>query len=209
MSELDDASVDDVAGHHSDPVLCCRDGSVIPLLVERWNAVPTAAEMTVLDHAVGPVLDVGCGPARHVEELAARGVVALGIDVSPDAVAFARRRGSAVLQRSVFERVPNEGRWRTTLLMDGNVGIGGDAAALLARLRRLMVPHGSVLVEVEGAGHATQIKTVRVERDGEAGPWFSWARVSLDGIDELATQAGLTRVWSYEEECRWFVQLRS
>ena len=192
-----------------DAVLCSGDGSVIPLHVDRWTAAPTRAEMTVLDRAQGPVIDVGCGPARHVHELAARGVLALGIDISSAAVAVARRRGSAVLQRSVFDRLPNEGGWRTSLLLDGNVGIGGNAAALLSRLRRLMMPRGSVLVEVEAPGQHTRVEVVRVERGGAAGPWFPWARVSLDGIDDVAGHAHLTRVWTHEEEGRWFVQLRS
>ena len=182
---------------------------MIPLLLDRWTAAPTREEMTVLDRACGPVIDVGCGPGRHVYELAARGVLALGIDISPDAVAVARRLGAAVLQRSVFDRVPNEGRWRTALLMDGNIGIGGDAVTLLDRLRGLMATHGSVLAEVEAPGLPSGVELMRVERDGDVGPWFPWARVSLDGIDEIAEQVQLTRIWTYEEEGRWFVQLRS
>ena len=188
-------------------VLRASDGSVVPLLVDRWTAVPTAAEMTVLDHAIGPVLDVGCGPGRHVDELAARGLPALGIDISAPAVAFARRRGSIVLHRSVFERLPNEGRWRTALLMDGNIGIGGDATSLLARLHRVLSARGTILTEVEPPGHPSTVQTVRVERDGEAGSWFPWARVSLDDIDDIARLAGLERNWTYTEEGRWFVQL--
>jgi SAM-dependent methyltransferase len=197
-------SVDEQCRH---AVLTTRDGSVIPLFVDRWSAAPGPEELTVLDRAVGPVLDVGCGPGRHVHELAARRVVALGVDISGDAVAFARERGSIVLQRSVFGRLPNEGRWRTALLMDGNIGIGGNAVALLRRLRAVLTPHGSVLAELEAPGAATTVDTVRVERAGEAGPWFPWARVSIDGIDDIATAAGLRRTWTHEGAGRWFVQL--
>ena len=41
--------------------------------------------------------------------------------------------GGPALVRSVFETLPGEGRWDTVLLMDGNIGIGGDPAALLGR----------------------------------------------------------------------------
>ena len=165
--------------------------------------------MTVLDQATGPVLDVGCGPGRHVYELASRGMPALGIDISTDAVACARRRGSIALRRSVFDRLPNEGRWRTALLMDGNVGIGGDAVSLLSRLRHVLSPRGTALVEVEPPGYPTIVQTVRVERDGEVGPWFPWARVALDGIDDIARTARFERIWTHTEEGRWFVQLRA
>ena len=35
-------------------------------------------------------------------------------------------RGVNVLERSVFAGVPGQGRWRSVLLLDGNIGIGGD-----------------------------------------------------------------------------------
>lgn len=72
--------------------------------------------------------------------LAAWGVMALGIDIMPSAVRLARRRGALVLERSVFEHVPGKGLWGSALLLDGNVGIGGDASALLARLSTLLDP---------------------------------------------------------------------
>jgi hypothetical protein len=59
----------------------------------------------------------------------------LGVDVSPAAVARAKGAGGAVLRRSVFDRLPAEGRWGTALLADGNIGIGGDPHALLRRVR--------------------------------------------------------------------------
>ena len=84
----------------------------------------------------GPVLDVGCGPGRFVIGLAQRGTVALGVDPAPAAVALCRSRGAPVLQKSVFDPLPGQGRWRTVLLADGNIGIGGDPAAAAAPLRR-------------------------------------------------------------------------
>ena len=190
-------------------VLRSVSGSMIPLLFDRWTAAPSVAEMAVLDRAVGPVLDVGCGPGRHVNELAARGLLALGIDISSNAVELAEQRGSIVLKRSVFERLPNEGRWRSALLLDGNIGIGGDAVSLLSRLRDVMAPHGVVLVEVESPAATTSVETMRVESMDAAGPWFQWARVSIDDVDAIAAQACFERTWTCEEEGRWFVQLTS
>ncbi len=51
---------------------------------------------------------------------------------------IARRHGVNVLERSIFDHVPGAGRWRTALLLDGNIGIGGDPVALLERLGDLL-----------------------------------------------------------------------
>ncbi|HEY3238398.1 MAG TPA: class I SAM-dependent methyltransferase, partial [Acidimicrobiia bacterium] len=92
-------------------------GDVLHLPLERWLGPPTAEEESVLDRVVGPALDVGCGPGRHVLALARRGVVSLGIDVAGTALELARRRGAPVLERSIFERVPGAGRWGSALLL--------------------------------------------------------------------------------------------
>ena len=127
-------------------------GDVLPLDPARWHGPITAAEQQLLVRLTGPVLDVGCGPGRIVEGLASRGVVTLGVDPAPGAVSLARRRGCAVLQRSVFETLPGEGRWRTALLLDGNIGIGGDPVRLLRRCGALVHLSGCVVVEVEAPG---------------------------------------------------------
>ncbi|MGW2787733.1 class I SAM-dependent methyltransferase [Streptomyces populi] len=128
-----------------------REGAaeLLPLDVERFCAAPDAADLEVLLRCVGPVLDVGCGPGRLVSALARRGVPALGVDISPAAVARTRHEGGAALRRSVFDRLPGEGHWSSVLLMDGNIGIGGDPAALLGRLRALPSPGGRLLVEAD------------------------------------------------------------
>ena len=66
----------------------------------------TAGRRAPADRARGPVLDVGCGPGRHVHHLARRGVLAIGIDVSRDAVRLARRRGASVILRFGVRRRP-------------------------------------------------------------------------------------------------------
>jgi SAM-dependent methyltransferase len=153
------------------------------------------------------VLDIGCGPGRHTYALACRGVVALGIDTSPVAVASAHCRNRSVLRRSVFDRLPHEGRWGSALLIDGNVGIGGDPVHLLWRVATLLASWGRALVEVEAPGVDTFTTWARIERDGVSGPWFPWACVGIDGVDEVARGSGLQRTWTHEEEGRWFVQL--
>src|SRR5207244_2901221 len=121
-------------------VLRCDDGHVVRLPVQRWTGEPSAEERLVLTWVDPPVLDIGCGPGRHVASLLRRGVPALGIDPAPSAVSLARSRGAAVLQRSVFDPLPRSGGWGTALLLDGNVGIGGDPARLLRRVGSLIRP---------------------------------------------------------------------
>ena len=184
------------------------DGTVLPLPVRRWLGGATEDEESVLARAVGPVLDVGCGPGRHVVALRRRGIEALGIDISPEALRFARRRGAPVVEGSVFDGVPGAGRWATCLLLDGNIGIGGDAEALLARLAALMRDGGRVLVEVEPPGAPTVRETIRLETRGRRSDRFPWARVGADGVAVVASDAGLETLEVWQAGERWFADLR-
>jgi SAM-dependent methyltransferase len=186
----------------------CDDGTVLALPVERWLRTPDAIEHALLARARPPVLDVGCGPGRHVLALAERGIPALGIDSSAAAVAIARRRGAAVLRASVFKGVPLPRCWRTALLLDGSIGIGGDAVALLARVALLLRADGEALVEVEGRGTPSRLVTARLELAGRRSRPFAWARVGWDGVEELGQAAGfaLAERWSAGGRC--FVRLR-
>jgi len=171
-------------------------------------AAADSVDEHVLARARGPVLDVGCGPGRHVHALHTRGVRALGLDISPTAVALARRRRTPVMRRSVFESLPGHGKWRTALLLDGSIGIGGDPAVLLRRVRDILHPNGGVLIEVEPAHVATESMVVRIETHLREGPWFPWARVSVQSVDDLARSAGLTCTERWEERGRWFSALK-
>jgi len=132
------------------PTLHARrpDGTAMRLALERWMGPLTAADEAVLDRAQAPVLDVGCGPGRHVLALARRGHLALGVDIAPATVRVARMRGAAAIEASVFARIPGAGTWGSALLLDGNIGIGGAPDVLLARLRELLRAGGEMLVEL-------------------------------------------------------------
>lgn len=123
------------------------DGWLLPLDVERWCKSADPADLSALRRCEGPVLDIGCGPGRLVAELAARGHRALGIDVSETAVDHTLRIGGSALRRSVFDPLPGEGRWGTVLLIDGNIGIGGDPHGLLLRTAELLAPGGLLIAE--------------------------------------------------------------
>jgi SAM-dependent methyltransferase len=178
------------------------DGEVLPLAGDRWAGPPTAIDHRILRRADGPVLDVGCGPGRHLVALARAGVVTLGIDVSPPAVTLARARGAAVLRRSVFERVPGAGRWGTALLLDGNIGIGGDPATLLRRVTTLLRPRGRVLAELVSATPGIGAGRVRLETALGAGPWFPWTSLGADGLERaLPRDLAVHEIWRDEGRC--------
>ena len=182
-------------------------GGRIPLDVERWRREPDAAEATLLAALADPVLDIGCGPGRVVGALSAAGRVALGVDSSPAAATEAARRGAPVLCRSVFEAVPGVGRWGTALLLDGNVGIGGDPVRLLDRLRTLVRPGGEVVAEVGPTGGIAAF-TARVQHGPACGPRFLWATVGLDAWPAVASTAGLVPTCPLEIHGRWFGRAR-
>ncbi|MEZ5123782.1 MAG: methyltransferase domain-containing protein [Solirubrobacterales bacterium] len=174
---------------------------------DRWLGPATGADERVLHRARGPVLDVGCGPGRHVHALARRGVLALGVDVSASAVRLARERGARAHEASIFRAIPGEGTWACALLLDGNLGIGGHPARLLRRIRELLAPPGFVLVETESRGVAT--RRVRAWLDGPAGTSapFAWAFVGADGLGDVARAAGLHVADAWTDDGRWFAQL--
>ena len=119
------------------------------------------------------------------------------------------RRGVTFLERSVFDRVPGAGRWRTALLLDGNIGIGGDPVALL---------RGSSSSSGDGRPHHRRDRTRRRSPTpcsscaprpaAGVGPWFRWTTVGIDASLRIAARASASsssRHW--DSECRRFAVL--
>ena len=170
-------------------------GRTIHLDVRKFAGPVDAADSSVLDRARPAVLDLGCGPGRLVAELIARGIPALGVDVSAEAVRMTVSRGGRALQAGMFDPLPDAGRWGTVLLIDGNIGIDGDPVKVLRRAGELVAADGEVLVE-----------TVSRRRSGRAGPTgpfrffdgsvlheptFGWSVVTDAALPDLARLAGL------------------
>ncbi|WP_375488647.1 methyltransferase domain-containing protein [uncultured Jatrophihabitans sp.] len=188
--------------------LCTDDGRVVTLDVRRWLAVADAADETVLSRCVAPVIDMGCGPGRLVTSLSERGVPALGVDIAETAVALNRERGMLALRRNVFDDLPGEGRWPTALLIDGNIGIGGDPARLLRRVRALLAADGRVLVEVAADDDADDVLAVRFTEHGRpVGPLFDWALVGRRALARYAAAGGYSVVESWSASGREFCAL--
>ncbi|RSS73359.1 class I SAM-dependent methyltransferase [Streptomyces sp. WAC06614] len=183
------------------------DGWLLPLEVERWLADADPADRSVLARCRGAVLDIGCGPGRLVAALAEQGHRVLGVDVSPAAVTSTVRRGGTALCRSVFGPLPGEGRWHTALLIDGNIGIGGDPGALLDRVARLLGPGGRLIAEADGA-EVDECHEVRLDDGrGAHGTPFPWARVGPAALRGHAARAGWRPVHTWTSTGRHFTEL--
>lgn len=183
--------------------------SLTLLDVDRWRQPADATDLAILEHAVGPALDIGCGPGRITEALNRRGLFAIGIDISAVAVAMAQSRGVTALRRDVFRPLPGEGRWNSVVLLDGNLGIGGHPEALLRRARQLLAPGGLALTETHPDPYADERLTVRFTHTGTPiGAPFPWALVGDAVLRDMADRVGLvaTEAWTADE--RSFTVLR-
>ncbi len=173
------------------------------LPVARWTGRVSSGDRFLLDKCRGATLDLGCGPGRLTQELAARGHEVLGVDVSEVAVATTRQRGVPALHQDVFSPVPHEGRWDTVLLADGNIGIGGDPVALLERARRLVHAGGRVVVELAPPGTGLRVHRVRLRCAGLTSTTFSWAELGPDALDATCAPAGLAATEVARRSGRW------
>jgi SAM-dependent methyltransferase len=174
------------------------------LRLDDWDRAADADDRALLEHCVGPILDVGCGPGRLTALLAELGQVVLGIDVLHAAVGQTRIRGGSALHRDVFDELPGEGRWRTALLADGNLGIGGDPLALLKRLRGLIDPRGRIVAELAPPGVGVWSGLARIcYGDREDCRPIRWSVIGIDAIVELAEAAGLVVAGCHRFGERW------
>ncbi len=192
---------------YADPRVRLADGTLTALALKRYLGPADETEEQLLGHLAGPVLDVGCGPGRHLHALAARGVFALGVDLSPVAVELARGRGGRAVTGSIFGELPGNGMWRSALLLDGNIGIGGAPTRLLARIGTLLSDGGELLVELDPPQAATVCGRARIETGDAVSSWFPWARVSVADIGAIASAVGFTTTEAWAVAGRWFARL--
>jgi len=176
--------------------------------VARWNGAADSVDLRLLASVLGPVLDVGCGPGRMVQAALELGLNALGIDVSPVAVDILRQNGLPVFHGSIFDPIPNEGTWQTVLLVDGNVGIGGDVDAMLVRCGELLSPTGELVIELHPDDHRDRTYIGRlVDPNGGASETFPWAEIGLHGMVMRAARTGFDLRQAWSEDDRSFCRL--
>src|SRR6516164_7180360 len=155
----------------------------------RWPLTVGWAPGTVT-HRVTPSIQPRDQPSGAASQL----------DRSATAIRLAGRGGAPALLGDVFAPSPasgrcpqpGTGRWRTVLLVDGNVGLGGDPRRILARAAELLARGGRCVVEFDTEVIGVRPRRVRLESAREVGPWFRWASVGVDSAGTLAAQVGLT-----------------
>jgi 2-polyprenyl-3-methyl-5-hydroxy-6-metoxy-1,4-benzoquinol methylase len=112
------------------------------------------------------VLDVGCGPGRHAHELARRGVVVHGVDISERFVDLASRGAppGATFERadarSLVVRTDLHGRFDAVIcLCQGAFGLmtaGGDDDLVLAGMAAALRPGGRLALSAFNAYFAVR-----------------------------------------------------
>lgn len=187
----------------------CSGAASLDLDVDRWSAAADAVDEMVVSRCEPPVLDLGCGPGRMVVALGRSGRAALGVDLSAAAVAISRSRGGLALQRNIADRLPGEGRWGTALLLDSNIGLGGDVEALLRRCRDLVGGGGLIICEVDQDPDRHEVESVVMTSGGGSCPPMPWGRVGARTLARLAAPLDLLVAEEWSAAGRVFVALRA
>jgi SAM-dependent methyltransferase len=204
------AMVDFAAGQRSPAWLRVAPGRRLVHDLAAYFAPMTAQERALLDLVKGPVLDVGCGPARHARLLQARGLTVIGLDRSLLALELARSLGLRHWLHADARSGPLPAV-RTALLLDGNLGLAGTpdgAVRLLHRLATACGPGGQLLVGGRAPRHGRlRPLVVRDEYQNLIGPWGRWLQASLPAALDLAHSAGWRLQYAVTAGARYWAAL--
>jgi trans-aconitate methyltransferase len=121
--------------------------------------------------AGGPVLELGCGPGRDTEVVAARGLPVVALDRSPEAVAEARVRVPAaqVFRQDVRDPFPAAGAQARVVLASLSLHYfsWAETVALVERIHSLLAPDGLLLCRLNSTRdvHHGAVGEPEIEQD--------------------------------------------
>jgi len=147
------ALMDHLYGHATHELIERSDGYIdVSDSAETYFAEPSGLQQEVAKHAVGRVLDVGCGAGRYALYLQGQGLEVVGIDVSPLAVEVCRRRGLEDARTLSIEEVDASlGKFDTVLMLGHNLALLGSARGakrILKRLDRVVGRGGRIIGDI-------------------------------------------------------------
>ncbi len=131
------------------------------------------------------VLDVGCGPGRHAYELARRGVIVHGIDISERFIELARADAppGATFERIDARDLAFDAVFDVVIcLCQGAFGLmtaNGDDELVLARMSRALRPGGRLALSAFNAYFAVKYFAVDGGSDFDAGAGVNHERTEV------------------------------
>ncbi|MFC1726734.1 methyltransferase domain-containing protein [candidate division KSB1 bacterium] len=166
----------------------------------------------VMKYVKGNVLDVGCGPGRHIKYLVDNGFEYLGIDISPLALEVCRLRGYENVKNLHIGKVSKTlGKFDTILLLGNNFGLLRDLERANRRLKNfcsITNPGAVILVESidfskdknpdnleylgrnKKRGRMPGQLRLRLRYKKYISEWFDYLQVSKDELKEIVKNTG-------------------
>ncbi len=217
ITELPDLSInDDLFGqillecHHAGEVEFVYrrdDGYSDRVKASRYFSSRTALpahHRCLINHAVGPVLDIAAGAGRHALALQELGLPVTAIDSSPGAIEVMKLRGVADTRRMDIHEIDfSDKSFNTIMLMGNTLGLAANSIGideLLTQFHKLTTPDGQVLIETSDYSATRNplhlqyhernrqlnrypgIITIREEYNGMCAPWLDLIFISLSDL---------------------------
>jgi hypothetical protein len=117
-------------------------------------------------------------------------------------------RGGPALHRRINDALPGEGRWGTALLIDSNVGMGGDLEALLRRCGDLVGQGGLIICEVDPSQDRDEVHSLIMSGGGWRSTPLPWGRIGARTLARVASALDLLVAEEWSAGGRVFVSLR-
>lgn len=166
-------------------------------------------ERKALKLCKGNVLDVGAGAGCHALVLIKRGLNVTAIDASAGAVEVMQKQKINAIHADFWKYKPEQ-PFQTVLMLMNGLGLMGnisEAPAFFKRIKQLLAPGGSLLVDssdikhlymdgdeavIELSGKYLGESRFCFEFQKEKSPWFDWVYLEYELLEEVALLNGFS-----------------